>query len=854
VARISCEPCEIVFPICDCCHELLCVCSKNKVEKCDDPCFPSTEAHFPGGAPLPFFIEGMVPDVNDLGFDTNAVVGPPVSSVTISGWDTTRNFFNYQFLTDASTYLSTPGSYTNDLSDCQRSKNKFVNNSFFRNNENLKPQINIVVNELLNKSATNFTGYIPCGVAGGPVLPQGTHPYNEINYFLFRSVGLVRNSVRDAVINELDLLKHKTVTSYNFSPKYIKAMAKSILFGYFNTYFQTGKLNLIKQFSENIYRNKAVPSLITASSMLIGAQVETASSINLENAKIYIGENRIRFNTTHAGQRLTNNVLRQYWKFIPSDIDLRIRVYRNRKGESLFNASGIPIAGSSLPFEAGAWAIKVNDDDTITTHRKDGTKARVNYINAEHLRIFNNSGAHVYLDEIPRYQTGCGCCTSGCFVSLCSDRGRSYLFDAMDRSVLLGLLGAVSGFTTRSFDTDPYIKMSVSAPFTSELEFKAGIDTEGSALKDFYMLTPHLSGTDVLSGVVDPSNPHVKTTSLEYKIIATSYGLNTQRAIDRAVRFKAGPGNVFYISNEDPIFYYLNYIDKNDLTVSAEIPDLNIDGILGNVERYPRRIPCHIMIVPTDQPLQNPLFGKSLITKMEDLSESNGTIRSLKMLPAPTKTVLDSTYLDLVDAKEASLQYGTLPYGYTESDKFPFGPQGTTTNPFKMQFSASNVYASFGNWRAGVEASRRIDPVRKVFDFLTNVSSYYDTRTDITYSYGIYSRGIVGDSQYPVNNNRSLPLFDVWRHLSEFEFHEFVSSFRDTLFQKLMGNKYRGLQLYFMLNKFQEKTYLHKYDPATPTWVADGNFSGTINNPRNASGVDFIEDSLFMERAKAKDC
>ena len=173
MARISCEPCEIVSPVCDCCHELLCDCSKNKVEQCDDPCFPTTTAHFPGGAPLPFFIEGMVPDNNLLGFLQNAVVGPPVSSVAISGWDTGRNFFNYQFLTDASTYLSSPGSYVNDLSDCQRINNKLVPNRFFSNNENLKNEINIVVNELLEKSATNFGGYIPCGVAGGPILPQG---------------------------------------------------------------------------------------------------------------------------------------------------------------------------------------------------------------------------------------------------------------------------------------------------------------------------------------------------------------------------------------------------------------------------------------------------------------------------------------------------------------------------------------------------------------------------------------------------------------------------------------------------------------------------------------------------------
>ena len=853
MSRISCEPCVIVAPICDCCHELLCVCSKNKVIQCEDPCFPLDEIHFPGGTPLPYFVEGMVPDNDfDAALDNHAIPGPALSSTVPSGWDGRYNFFDYQFITDASTYLSAPNSYVNDISACEEENDVLVINESGLNNENLGSNINKVVNSLIKISQGNFTGYIPCGVVGGPVFPHSLDPYNEQFFYLMKSnSAFVRDSLSPQTTQFLDLINNKTVTSYEFKQKYITAIFKSILVGYFDKYFPNGKRNSILTLSQELYHNKAVPPLNVVSG--------EASSVNLENAKSYINENRINFKTTGAGQRYSNKILKQYWKFVPSDINLRARVYRSGQGASLFNASGIPIAGSSLPANARAWSVKVNDDDTITTYHQDGTKARAHYIDAEHLRVFNNSGAHVYLDEVPRYQEGCACCTSGCFISLCSDRDRSYVFDTMDRTVLLGLLGSVSGFSVSSFDPNPYIQFSVSAPFTSELEFKEGITTEGSSIKDFYLLTPFLSGTDTLSATVDPSTTYVKTTALEYKIIATEYGLGTQKAIDRAVRYKAGPGNVCYISNEDPLLYYLNYIDKNDLTVSAEIPDLNIRGILEGDERYPRRIPYHILVVPTDRPIKNPLFGKSEITKMvanlTAAPREDGIMRSIKFLPAPTQQELGKSYLKLTEYKDANLQNGYLPYLYKEPDVLPFGPQGTSTNPMKMEFTASDVQQTFNVWEiAGAEYSRRVDPIRKVFDFLTDVSNYYDTRTDITYEGGVYPIKISVDRVYPIIYPNSLPMFDVWRNLNLFEFHEFISSFKNEFFNELMQSKFRNLQLYYMPTAFPEKTYLHKYDPTTPKWAANGGFSGTLVNPRNASGVSFVEDALFMDQVGTRDC
>ena len=184
-----------------------------------------------------------------------------------------------------------------------------------------------------------------------------------------------------------------------------------------------------------------------------------------------------------------------------------------------------------------------------------------------------------------------------------------------------------------------------------------------------------------------------------------------------------------------------------------------------------------------------------------------------------------------------------------------------------MQFTASNIYESFNNWKAGVEVSRRIDPVRKVFSLLTNLSSIYDIRTDVADAYGVYNYSIIYDPEgvsrgtpYPIIGagllHLSLPLFDIWRYLNQYEFHEFISSFRDSLFQKLMSGKYRGVQLFYMPVRFPEKSYLRKFIPGSTTWEIDVDpfYAGNINNPRNRTGLDSIEDFLFMDTPEERDC
>jgi len=897
-------------------------CSTNNFIICFDvnPCFPHPDPQPPIVPPDPPDIlepshpgqpQGMVPDVNiDSGFENHVNPGPPIASMNLSGWDQDLNFFSYQEINDYLIGTSgeiVSGSYVNDISSCEAFYNKEVPNTFLPN-EHLKSKLNVVVDDILRKAnigGNTFETYAHVDTFLGsqgkftPLYsnladlvwrsPPSKVPYNEQLFYLLKDSPWFYDAISDEVGTFLESMQYKNITSHsNFRNKYMTAITKSILIGKFDKYFPNGKMQKIQNFAVGTYAGKDVLIPITTSS-ITQTGVGSTSSINFENSKAHISKTRRGFNSR---QSLTKNILNQYWKFVASDINLRTLVYLNRGSDT----------------SAVVESVKVNDDDSISTHRPDGTTARVHYINAEHLRVFNNSGAHVYLDETPRYQSGCNRYTSGAFIPLYSDRERSYVFDPIDRTQLLGVLGAITGSPKEGFDTDPYIKLTVSAPYTSGVEFKAQdessyVDRQAGNMpknKNWYLLTPDLSGSNTLSSTVDPDNPYVKTTTLKYKIQATSFlytldGVDTitagTRMVDRAVRFISGPGNVCFVGNDDPFLYYLqgvwantdsvgntNRLEQYSTQISATIPDLNIDGILDSEERYPRRIPYHILVVPTDQPEKNPFVGKSRLTKMVAPSEGDdGMVRELKFVPAPTKDVLNSNYLDLVTNEEAFSSPTT--YQGIEIDKFPYGPQGTSEKSYKMQFSASNVHESFDVWAdpsgtteeytnsipyipSSFERNRKVDPIRKVWDFIGDVCSYYDTRVTALYSY-LNPPYTQYPPPLPVGATNGLPLFDVWRSLNMFEFHEFIISFKDEIFQKLVSENgpwpFFNTRLFYMPYTAQEPTYLHNYVAGAPTWNTPTSYSGTVENPRNASGIDFIESAMVMGvnrpfSVKKRDC
>ena len=276
-------------------------------------------------------------------------------------------------------------------------------------------------------------------------------------------------------------------------------------------------------------------------------------------------------------------------------------------------------------------------------------------------------------------------------------------------------------------------------------------------------------------------------------------------------------------------------------------------------EIYPRQIPQYIVIVPGDTTKYNPFCSTSKITKMIDPDEPgsiypNGYIeRTLRGVPAPILGVLNSNPLEVKLLSNVSYFTDGSP---SIVDQFPSGVQGNEDPVFRMVWRARDNYPSlsyasiqeiFPTFSGVSESSRQIDPVRKVFDGLqdANPSAHpgYDARTDITS--GVLGGTTIKDNYYyPVTSTHSLPKFDVWRRLNIFEFNEFISSFKDDIFNNatsgLVNNRYRNLEIFNSVVSFPEKTYLHTYNPGQRLWSTSETYGGgvynNILNLRNASG------------------
>ena len=858
MSRIRCSPCEIIVPVCDCCTEELCFCSKNSVQLSCAPCICNPRGPYVG-AKVPLLVEGWVADDGyPLATSKYTIPGPLFSSLVTCSWDPDMNLFEYTKKTfRGSTFI-------NQMASLNAGFNPSAFGIFPGFNNHLAGTANVLVNQLLSR---NFVSEI-------------FKPYNaQLFYILRNKVSQVYNSLSPQAKTFIGDLQHKSPTSYYFGDLYLNQLAKSLLIGKMDNYFESDKMDYILSSSENLYSDRSVP------------EISNLFDTNLENAKEYIRENRISISPHiidgHLNQSVPDNTLRKFWKVLPSDTDQRMRVYRTPQVVRWMYNQG-PVVTATNVSPSSIMSVKVNDDDTISVYKANGNKARTHYINAEILRVFNNSGAHVYLDDTPRFQTGCEC-LSGCNPKICSDRDKAYVFDPQDRSVLLGLLGGVSGMRSQWSPDVPATELTISSAFEDEIEFKEGASKHTyayynalttSAWSDFYLLTPSLSGVDTVSSIIPSgfnassygglsgphTNPYIRKSEISYKVRTGTYNAATRRVIDDYTRFVAGPGNIFFVDHNDPIVSYLNRAGITQQDVSASLVDLNIDNILEETDVYPRRVPYHIVIIPTDSLSKwNPFVSKSRITDLRDVQDNggvNGYIqRTLRMVPAPRKDVLENNYLELVSLKEVPPFSQLLP-GPLESEKFPNGVEGIENAPQRMVWKArdknglgpaESVHASSiqGTIRTfsdpgAYEQSREIDPIRRVFDFLTDVDSNYDTRTDIAFQNGLASKSIIYNTPHPVLGAKSLPTFDVWRHLSIFEFNEFLLSFKNNFFNSstsgLAAGRFRGLQLFNNFTYFPEKTYLHTYAPAySVPWEVSGPYGGNSYNLRNASGIDVFE-------------
>ncbi len=833
MAHINCIPCEIIL-------ESSCFSSRNYVDTCVSP----PGASVPPPFLTPFFSEGYVADDN---FNIHTIEevkpGPHIAtynsttsawenSISVCSWDPQSTLFYYD---------------SSDTSSYRNNYNTAV--AYTGGNDHFSSEINKVIKDLLDRSS-----YFASAL-----------PYTSELYYIFKTNrSFVGASLSEEARNILD---HAiSPSTYYFKSKYLRQLLKSILYGKFNKCFPSSRLTDI-QTTDILYENKFIPSIsgapVTASS--INTSSATVSSANLDSVKKYVRDNRISLSV--GGGTLRQETLRKYWKFIPSDIYQRVKMYKQGVAASASNFS-----------------VPVNDDYKISIYPLNYTEdtdtiKRAGPFNAENLKVFTLG--------TPSFQKRCGNDISGCNIYSDSSRGRAYCFNPQDRTILFGLLGALSGYSLYKTDIDSYVKLSVSAPFASEFEFAQGsVSSMGGGTASsvsswpgggFYFLTPSLSGTDTLgstqlsayqpSAIFGATSGDVTTstliqTTLKYTVHQLSSWNDGSAIIDKNTRFVAGPGKVFFVDHNDPIVCYLNTIGsaKNSPgQVSATTLDLNLNNILGENDIYPRQIPQYIVVVPGDRSIYNPFCSTSKITKMIDPDEPgsiypNGYIeRTLRMVPAPIFNVLNSNPLEMKTLSNVSYFTDGSP---SIADQFPNGVQGNENPVLRMVWRARDNYSSLSH--ASIQeifptfsgiwgASQEIGPVRKVFDGLqdTNPEAHpgYDSRTDIV-SGVLIGPTIKDNYYYPVTSTHSLPKFDIWRRLNIFEFNEFISSFKNDIFNNatsgLVNNRYRNMEIFNSVNSFPEKTYLHTYNPGQTLWSTSETYGGgsynSVMNLRNASG------------------
>ena len=851
MAAKNCIPCEIIL-------EPKCFTSKNYVDTCVGGAGYTQDV-----TPSPFFCEGYVADDNFNIADTEEVKpGPHVTtynsttsswedSLTVCSWDPDTTLLYYD--------LSDTSSYINNYSS---------KGSYFGGNSHLSPRINNVIGKLIERSSY-FSSSLP---------------YNsEMYYILKTNPSLLGNSLSDEFINILDRIN--SPSNYYFKNKYLNQLLKSILYGKFDTFFPSSRIEDIQSINV-LYEGRSIPSLakspVTVSS--INTSSAEVSSTNLQSVKDYVKKYRVPLTSNIPGGNLRRQTLLKYWKFIPSDIYQRVKIYR--KG---------------LAASASNFSIAVNDDYKIPIYPINytgdtDTLSRAGPFNAENLKVFT-------LGKSDGFQKRCGNEVSGCNIYSESSRSQAYCFNPQDRTILFGLLGALSGFSLYKTDIDPYLKISVSAPFASEFEFARGsVSSIGGATASsvsgwpgggFYFLTPSLSGTATLgssqlsayqpSEIFGETSGYVTTsslikTTLKYTVHQLSSWNDGSAIIDNNTRFVGGPGKVFFVDHNDPIVCYLNTIGsaKNSPgQVSATTLDLNLNNLLSENDIYPRQIPQYIVVVPGDKAIYNPFFSTSKITKMIDPDEPgsiypDGYIeRTLRGVPSPTLNVLNSNPLEMKRLSDVPYFTDGAP---TILNQFPSGVQGNENPVFRMVWRSRDNYSTlshasiqeiFPTFSGVGESSRDIGVVRKVFDGLQDinpsVSPVYDSRTDITSS--ILSGATIKDHFYhPVSSVHSLPKFDIWRRLNLFEFNEFISSFKNDIFNNtvsgLVNNRYRNLEVFNSVVSFPEKTYLHTYNPGQSFWSTSETYGGgyynSILNLRNASGSLVEVTGVIMDGAEPR--
>lgn len=198
----------------------------------------------------------------------------------------------------------------------------------------------------------------------------------------------------------------------------------------------------------------------------------------------------------------------------------------------------------------------------------DGTEGKL-FINVDDSIVLNSSGVgKAYITDGDQLETNEG------YIPIKGDLDKALMLDFEDTEQVLYLL-----------DETYSIQLDVTTPARDLIEESYDLSSNRD---DFYFFK--LDASTVTD--IPRKNELVRQTEAKYDIDSTASGRNAW------VKFKPWPYFVFYVMNDDPI---LDYIEAKE-RVTLTFKDFTLDNFVGEVlPIFPRRIPWHFIIIPTDK-------------------------------------------------------------------------------------------------------------------------------------------------------------------------------------------------------------------------------------------------------------
>jgi hypothetical protein len=348
----------------------------------------------------------------------------------------------------------------------------------------------------------------------------------------------------------------------------------------------------------------------------------------------------------------------QMYRIIATDINLGLQI--RTSGGALTNAS-------------------VGMDNHLGIRRADGTVERFPEVN-DFINIRRQNGT---VEK----------------VGLKSDRNIAYNFDFPQMSVMNSLFKQDSqaqyGFS-----------LSVSTINVQECEQASGSNIAEAYL---FQLVPS-SIADIPDG-----DPYTKKTKASYKLMWQS-GADLSLFND-VVKDHSGPRNTVFVNVNDNWWQHLitRDIAQDGYFLEGLFTDLDIDGFDGNI--YPRRVPCDLLIVPTDKVEYNILQGGSTLvtyphTIAEQADDNFVITRTLNVMMNPLSEVYNQNYVETVkDANGLNVDGRSDIFSFQFKNSFTAGEMKAKTlkDPTKQYRAKSSVFGDLLNKVAEIKNSYSLD-------------------------------------------------------------------------------------------------------------------------------------------------